>query len=65
VEKKWWLSKTLWLNAAIALVNIMEPTREFFVSMGWGTEQIVGATVFLNALVRVFGTESKIERKVL
>jgi hypothetical protein len=65
VEKKWWLSKTLWLNALILLLAVLEPVRAFVVEMGWDGAPIVASIAILNKLVRIFGTESKIERKLL
>ena len=52
-EKKWWQSKTLWSNLLLGVAAFF-PSVQAFLS----PEIIAGIFAGVNALLRIFGTDS-------
>ncbi len=57
-------SKTIVINVLWGLANLSQPVQEFFVRMGWGTAEIVEATVLLNVVLR-YMTKGPIDRRLM
>jgi hypothetical protein len=64
MTKKWWQSKTLWINVLVALAALLSPIRDFFVQMGWSPEVVVTILAAVNGILRLI-TGKPIEKRIL
>ena len=62
MEKKFWQSKTFWMNAIALVAALLPPVREFLVQAGLPTEWVVSLIAVFNVLLR-FATNQPIKVK--
>lgn len=57
-------SKTIVINALMLVTALLPDVQEFFVRMGWGTEEIASAIVLVNVVLR-YMTKGPIDRRLM
>ena len=53
MEKRFWQSKTFWVNAITLVAALLPPVREFLVGVGLPTEWGVSALAIINVALRL------------
>lgn len=60
MEKPWWESKTLWLNAITFLVSVLALAEVLAVVPVGGLGYVAAAAAVLNVALRIFFTDTKL-----
>ena len=64
MDKKWYLSKTLWVNILTLIAALLPPVHDFVVQLGWSPTIVVSILASVNVLLRLL-TGQAIAKKVI